>query len=217
MNKLLVSDIIDLSNGVYDLTCQNKELEINILGDVTIYLINTSLELLKINLNKESNLTVYHLNFQNLKDLKVDVYQNNDSKIIFNSTFINDKNRDLLINNYINGNNNVSKLNIRCISKKDLAQVIINVFVKSNTKNNIALEDLKGINNGGLIHIEPNIVASSNEVIANHLTTIGGLNKDELNYLLSKKISEEESKKLLLNSFIYGNMDDYIKKESGGE
>ena len=84
MNKLLVSDIIDLSNGVYDLTCQNKELEINILGDVTIYLINTSLELLKINLNKESNLTVYHLNFQNLKDLKVDVYQNNDSKIIFN-------------------------------------------------------------------------------------------------------------------------------------
>ena len=66
MNKLLVSDIIDLSNGVYDLTCQNKELEINILGDVTIYLINTSLELLKINLNKESNLTVYHLNFQNL-------------------------------------------------------------------------------------------------------------------------------------------------------
>ena len=122
-----------------------------------------------------------------------------------------------LIDNYINGNNNVSKLNIRCISKKDLAQVIINVFVKSNTKNNIALEDLKGINNGGLIHIEPNIVASSNEVIANHLTTIGGLNKDELNYLLSKKISEEESKKLLLNSFIYGNMDDYIKKESGGE
>ena len=217
MNKLLVSDIIELDTGSYELDCQNNDLEITINGEVTIYLIDAILERLKINFKEHSKLTVYNYREKNIQNMEVEIWQDNNSEIIFNSTSITKNDNEIVIHNYINGNNNISNLNVRNISSNGLAKIIIDVVVKNGTKNNIALEDLKGINDGGLVHIEPNIEAYSNEVIANHLTTIGGIDKDVQNYLLSKGISEEFSKKILIKSFILGNMDDYIKELIGGE
>ena len=93
-------------------------------------------------------------------------------------------------------------------------KIIINVEVAKDTINNIALEDLKGINDGGLIHIEPNIKCYSNEVVANHLTTIGCLDKDMINYLMSKGISSCIAKTLLKKGFIYSNIN---KEFFGGD
>ncbi len=215
MNKLLVSDIIDLSSGSYDLKVTKDNLKINVSGDVIIHFLNEDLKSLDIILNDNSSLFVYY--FLKLKAIncQINIYQNNSSHLEFNISSLNNENNNLVINNYINGNNNTSNIRVRSISNKDLSKIVINAQISKNTTGNIALEDLKGINNGGLIHIEPNIVAESNEVVANHLTTIGSLNETELNYLMSKGIKKEEGKKLLLHSFIYSNMDDYIKTVGG--
>lgn len=217
MNKLLVSDIIDLVSGEYVLDCTSNNIEINIKGNVTIYLINVILEKLKINLEENSKLNVYNFSNNVNNKLEVSIYQNDNSNIMYNSSYISNNDNELIVNNYIRGNNNESNINIRNISESGLSKIIINVEIDEYTKNNIALEDLKGINNGGFVHIEPNIIANSNEVVANHLTTIGGIDKDMQNYLLSKGISEKKVKELLLKSFIYGNMDDYIRGFLGGE
>ena len=212
MNKLLVSDIIDLNNNIYELEVKSNNLTINIKGNVTIYLINQIFNKLNINILDNSNLILYKCNNNKENNLEVIINQDNNSNLNYNETFINSSNNNLIINNNIIGNNNKSNINVRNICNNKESNIIINVNVKKDTKNNIALEDLKGINNGGFIHIEPNIICDSNEVEANHLTTIGNINKDSINYLMSKNIDELNAKKLLLKGFILSNMDEYIKE-----
>lgn len=217
MNKLLVSDIIDLNTGNYNLVCESKRLDININGEVNIYLNNEKLSLLTLNIKDNSILKIYKFNNKKENDLVVNIYQNNNSKLNYNEAFINELDNKLIINNYIKGNNNESVINVRNICNNNSSQVIINVEIDKDTINNIALEDLKGINNGGFIQIEPNIVCLSNEVSANHLTTIGSIDKVSLDYLMSKGISLDNAKKILLKGFIYSNMDEYFKTNFGGD
>ena len=211
MNKLLVSDIIDLENGEYTLKVNSKDLVVNIKNNVTIYLINENLNKLDIMMQDNSNLKIYIFNKIWHNNLDVNINQVNNSKINFNMSYTNDSDSNIIINNYLDGNNNESIINTRCVSNIGNSKIIINVNVAKDTINNIAVEDIKGINNGGFVHIEPNIIVLSNEVEANHLTTIGSLDKDAINYLLSKGISNKYAKDLLLNGFIYSNMDNYIK------
>lgn len=217
MNKLLVSDIINLDTGSYILDCQKNTLSINITGKVTIYLKNQMLNELNIKLDDDSILNIYKFNNKNESNLVVNINQNNNSKLNYNESIINELENNLTINNYINGDNNESKINIRNICEDKNSKVIINVEIAKDTINNIALEDLKGINNGGFIHIEPNIVCLSNDVCANHLTTIGGFDEEVLNYLMSKGINISIAKAILKKGFIYSNMDEQIKNNFGGE
>lgn len=217
MNKLLVSDIINLNSGSYNLVCETNKAQINIEGEVNIYLYNEVLEELNIYLSDNSILNLYKFNNKKENNLTVNIIQNNNSTLTYNEAFINELDNKLIINNYLKGSNNESKINVRNISNKNNSEIIINVEVDKNTINNIALEDLKGINNGGFIHIEPNIVCLSNEVVANHLTTIGCLDNNILEYLMSKGISEDNAKTILLKGFIYSNMDEYFNKNFGGE
>ena len=212
MNKLLVSDIIDLKNGEYEINSKTPNLKINIKGEVSVYLINYDLNNLEISMQDKSILKIYLFNQNVKKDLNVIINQDNLSKVYFNASIKNNVNNKLVINNNILGNDNESVLNIRSISDKDLSQIIINVLVDKDTSHNIAIEDIKGINNGGFVHIEPNIECLSNDVSANHLTTISNVNKNELDYLMSKGITYEMAHKILLNGFIYSNMDEYIKE-----
>ena len=217
MNKLLVSDIIDLNTGDYILECKNKRLNINIKGEVTLYLKNQILNELNIKITDNSILNIYQFNNKVESNLIVNVNQNNNSKLNYNQSIINELENNLIINNNIKGNNNESKINIRNICEDNESKIIVNVEIEKDTINNIALEDLKGINNGGFIHIEPNIVCLSNDVIANHLTTIGSFDQDVLHYLMSKGITLNIAKILLKKGFIYSNMNEYFKKNLGGE
>ena len=217
MNKLLVSDIIDLNTGDYILECKNKKLNINIKGEVTLYLKNQILNELNIKIADNSILNIYQFNNKMESNLIVNINQNNNSKLNYNQSIINELENNLIINNYIKGNNNESKINIRNICEDNESKIIVNVEIEKDTINNIALEDLKGINNSGFIHIEPNIVCLSNDVIANHLTTIGSFDQEVLHYLMSKVITLNIAKILLKKGFIYSNMNEYFKKNFGGE
>ena len=215
MNKLLVSDIINLNEGIYNIDFKGNKSIINVSGNVVVYIISQVINELIINLEDESKLTIYKYDKLLKGNIKIKINQKHNSNVEYNSSYISEEDVNLTINNDILGNNNNSNIVIRNISNNNYSNIVINVKIKENTMNNIALEDLKGINNGGFIKIEPNIICNSNEVTANHLTTIGILNQDEVNYLMSKGISEEKVKEILLNGFIYSNMDDYIKNLGG--
>lgn len=214
MNKLLVSDIINLNDGIYSLGSKDGNLEIVINGNVTIYLEDEELNNINLELDENSNLFVYDFR-TNCHDCHVKIEQNNNSKVHYNCSIQNNGNSNYQIDNNITGDNNESYLSIRTLSHKDDSKITINVKIDEKTKNNIALEDLKGIFDGGSVMIEPNIIALSNEVVANHLTTIGGVDKVSLYYLMSKGIKELDAKKILLKGFIYSNMDEFIKNMGG--
>jgi hypothetical protein len=211
MNKLLISDDVCLNNNSYELKLNSKEVTIEIEGNVKVYLINQKTNILNIKIKDNSELLLYK--FNNIENnLIVNIYQNNDSRLFYNESITNNLDNLLTINNYIDGNNNESNINIRNVCNNLNSVIDINVYIKKDTTNNVALEDLKGITNGGGIHIEPNIVCESNEVVANHLTTIGNINEDAINYLMSKGITNDDAKELLIKGFIYSNMDNYIKE-----
>ena len=211
MNKILVSDIIDLNNDSYIINSKNNKIVLNILGNVKVYLINEVIDDITFDVKEKSNLDIYLFNKNVNNNLVINIKERNDSLVNLNFSIINNANRELIVNNDMLGNNSKSVIKGRIISNKDLIKVIINVNVFSNTLNNIALEDLKGINNGGFVQIEPNITCLTNDVSANHLTSIGNLNKDMVSYLMSKGLNEQNAKNLMLKGFIYSNMDEYIK------
>ena len=51
----------------------------------------------------------------------------------------------------------------------------------------------------------------TNEVIANHLVTIGSFNKDELFYLNTRGLSKNKSEELLTKSFICNILNEDLK------
>ena len=59
MNKLLVSDIIDLKQGQYELNVKTNKLIINVSGNVKIYLYKEKIDNLIINLEDNSELFIY--------------------------------------------------------------------------------------------------------------------------------------------------------------
>ena len=210
MNKLLVSDSVILNSGEYNIKFDTKYSKININGEVILNIDNEIINKLDIILNDNSSLELYKYNDCN-SELIVNIYQVNNSRLEYNESIVNDFQNKLIINNYIKGDNNYSNICIRNVCNKLDSEILINVNVDKNTINNVALEDLKGINNGGFIHIEPNIICNSNEVSANHLTTIGRIDIDSINYLLGKGININNAKDILLKGFIFSNMNDYIK------
>ncbi len=214
MNKILVSDIIDLESGTYLLEFTNNA-TINIKGNVIIYINNSKISNLTINLKDKSILNLYKLNLNN--NLVVDINQFNNTKLSYNETLINKLDNELIINNNILGNNNNSNISVRCLANNKKSIIKGNIFIKDNTLGNDAKEEIRGINNGGLVQIEPNIICHTNEVSANHLTTIGYLNKMEINYLRSKGITKNNAKKILLNAFIKSNLSEEFREILGGE
>ena len=211
MNKLLVSDNIKINDGSYELDIKSNIVNITVDGNVILYLINQLLDKLSIELIDNSKLIIYKFNKYNENNIEIIINQNNSTKLIYNEAIINKEDNKVIINNNIKGNNNKSEINIRNISDNNNSDIIINVNISKNTMNNIALEDLKGINNGGFIHIEPNIICDSNEVEANHLTTIGSIDEELISYMNSKGINSNNAKELILKGFIYSKMDEYIK------
>ena len=216
MNKILVSDIIELCNNEYVVNVKSNDVIFNIEGNVKVYLIDELINNLDINLKDNSKLDIYVCNKNVNNNLVINIKQNNNSEINLNLSIISNAKREIIVNNNIYGNNNKSMISSRIISNKELIKNIINVYVEKDTIDNIALEDLKGINAGGNVQIEPNITSLSNEMEANHLTTIGSIPLDSLLYLMSKGIDKTRAEKILLKGFIYSNMDNFIK-EMGGE
>lgn len=217
VHKLLVSDIIKLNKGIYDVEVKSDKIDIEVNEEVTIYLINQKIKKLNLKLEENSILNIYIYNNNIDNKLNVNIKSTSNSKLYYRQSLVNKEDSSVNIDNDLVKDNNVSDINIRNISNNGLSKIVVNVTVDKKTKDNIALEDLKGINNEGFVHIEPNIICLSNEVVANHLTTIGNVSEESLNYLMGKGIKKENAKKMLLNNFIIGNMDEYMKQKIGGE
>ena len=92
---------------------------------------------------------------------------------------------------------NNSKLNFIINSK--IAKNSINVDTNQNSK-----IILMGENNSS---IKPNLLVDNNDINANHSAYVGHFKEDEVFYLKSRGIREEEVNKLLSKSFLIGNMD----------
>ncbi len=138
--------------------------------------------------------------------LKINITQNNNSKFIYNHSFISYDNYNLNIDITMKGNNSKNNINIHGISDNARVSVIIDGIVKENTFDNDLNEYVKLLNiNNGVSNIYPNMFINTKNVVANHSASVSKINEDYLFYLMSKGLERDECIKLILDGFLKNN------------
>lgn len=182
-----------------------NENNINSLLDNTSYIIDKLLltDSICINIPDGYNIYFYLINYDNNK-LDITFNQNNNTSLIFNFSIINNGKSDYKIINNITGSNNKTIIKGR-IFNDVLADTICDISgdIEKNTTSNDYTEDVRGLNlYSNNLMIKPNLIVSTDDVIANHMVTIGNFETDKIEYLKQKGLSDENVKKLLLSNFL---------------
>lgn len=216
MNKIVVDKaklLVENMQSYLDIKVSN--LTINCRGHNLLIIKNYQNCNLNIILEDNSFLDIL-INSENIGDNKIVITQNNKTQINYYEAFTGSDNINLKITNIFNGNDNISNLNIRCISFKDNTNIEVTAEVLKLTQNNNLTENIKGINGGGKIIVKPNMIINTNEVTANHFVTIGGINKNDLFYLESKGITEDKAKNVIYDGFLKSLFGTYQDLMNGG-
>ncbi|MCM1052842.1 MAG: SufD family Fe-S cluster assembly protein [Ruminococcus sp.] len=203
MNKLLLVEDRKLTNDTYEIT-YNKDLKLDIKGKVSLNNYDNLNNSLELNLEDKSILNFDKVNILN-KDTHLVINVLNDDIVNLNWIIINSGQNKVHLTLNMKGNNSKVEAHVRIINKNDNDNVdlICDGNIDKETIDNILVEDLKGlITKKDTIKISPNMKVLTNEVIANHLVTIGSFEKQELFYLESLGLSKKEAEKLIKISFI---------------
>lgn len=135
-----------------------------------------------------------------------------ESSLIYNYSTLNRKNNKYVININHNGKNSISSVVNHGINLEDnKLDFIINSNILKESYNVLTSQDSKIIimkNNN--CSIKPNLIVDNNDISATHAAYIGRFRDDEIFYLMSRGISEEESKKIIAKAFLlcYKKIDD---------
>lgn len=182
------------------------EKDLNIEKDTNILIFNNCFK--KLNINVLDNIKVKINEFNNIQtnDTYIDINIGSNSEIVYNlSNIINDK-YNLKINILYKGFNSKVQTNIHSIVDGNL-YLKLKGKVENEYKNNELLESVQVLlKNNGKCEVDPDMLISTKEIIANHLVGISRVRNDELNYLMSKCLSKKTSEKLIYESFILSNI-----------
>ena len=190
-----------LDNKQVNIKTNNNKLILECYNDDLIVLDNYIKEL-DIILSDNCYVNLYINNKLDSINSTINIYVNNNTSFNLYSGFKTKDNSNIKIINNIKGNNNNSNIKLRGIAKDNLLNIDVSLKVIEKTKDNILVEDIKGITDGGKIMIKPIMEIDTHEVIANHFVTIGNIDKNMLFYLTSKGISKRKAKSLILNGFL---------------
>lgn len=203
LNKIIVDEVeftADNMEGIIETL--NDKLCLNIVHDNKIILDAKNVESLDIVMNDNSTLDISLINLEKTTKQNINIIQYNNTDIVYKDSFKSYQDSKVYIKNELKGNNNKSEISIRAISFEKKIVIENDAVVNKDTKDNLVIEDIKGINEGGNIVIKPIMQIDTNEVIANHFVTIGNIDKESLMYLNSKGLDTKKSKALLLDGFL---------------
>lgn len=165
-----------------------------------------------------TNSKINFLCIPNACNLEVDILlkkiRNCSSKINF--VVLSDKNVQINIQTFLEISNSNSSINVFAIAiGKANIKIDINSIIGSNNVNSKVDQRIKGIllSDDAQIIGNPKLKIDSNEVIATHSLSIGGIDKEEEFFLLSKGFSKYEAKQLIINSYINNVMNSLNEKE----
>ncbi len=170
-------------------------------GSKVINIIDNSDDI-KYELKDGVNLVI-NLFYHSINKHNIEINAHNESNIVINYAGLSSNDNDINISITVDGNNNKVIVNGRFISLDKTCNVFVDTYVIKNTIGNIVEENLKGINENGMIMIKPILRIDSNEVNASHGASIGKFDKNELFYLKLKGINENDAKELLKRGFLY--------------
>ena len=160
---------------------------------------------------KDNEFLLINCYYSNMDNMNINLIIHNDSRVIINYSGINKKDVNINIHGDILGNNNFVLTRFRAYGEYKCANVNVSFKSQKGTLNNDINENLKAINEDGEIMFMPVLLVDTNEINAEHNATIGGFNKDDLFYLKSKGLSEDNAISLLKKSFMFNIFDEDFK------
>ncbi len=218
MNKLLLVGDNTITPGNY-LISYDTASNLTINGEVTLNNPNNPNHDLTINLENNAQLN-YHAILYLTTNNNLTITTKNNNVLNLNLVIINTNKNKFTITINMLGSTSRAKISIRALNTDSASNldIICNGNISKNTFDNEILEDLKGlILHNDSLKISPNITVSTNEVMANHLVTIGSFNPEDLFYLATKGLSIKTAKNLLLHSFVTSilpqELHEYLKME----
>lgn len=212
MNKLSVEEAQNVvKKGEYETVfALNSNIIIN--EDVVIHDISNP-KSLEINISDNAKFLFYQIReLESDCDISFTLGENSDLE--YRLLVLNQNKHKITINVIMPNDGAKANIIVRALNTKENSNldIVVNGKILSDTKDNELVEDLKGliIDDNETIKISPNMMAQTNEVLANHFVTIGTFNKEDLFYLMSKGLSEESAKMLLKNAFLTNILSDYL-------
>ena len=210
-NKINVDslDILINSNDTMFFEIDKKtSLNINVLDNITakISIIANSDYNIDIKLNKEASLIINSINKDN--NVKANINLLEKANITYNHSVIAGINSENSFNVFHIGNDSVSNLVNNGINKSDGKLFFtINGNIPKKLNNIVCDQKSKIINyNNGNSKIIPNLIIDSNDIIANHAAYIGEIGEEELFYMKSRGINENDIKKVIYKATMLGTM-----------
>jgi len=181
----------------------NELNNILIEADENINIFNEEIKVLKIKVKTGVTAVINDFRIINEEDTEIEFDLEKDANLIYNHSYINNGDYNLSIDAKFIDKGSHIQINIHGINDKGSTNLKIDGKIGKKEYNNFLLENIRLINiNDGKAKVMPNMLINNSRVIANHNVTIGKLNDNELEYLMSKGISKEASKKLILNGFL---------------
>lgn len=203
MNKLVLdTEILEVEDLELELISKKNKLKLICKGNNKIVLNEIDDFDLEIELLDNSCLDFYSFNEKRVGINNILIIQNNDTEINYVNSFSGYSDSKTIIKNVVVGSNNKSNIKLRCVSYSGKITIGVLADIKGNTKDNDLIEDIKGINENGVIEIEPNMEINTSEVTANHYVTISKVSEDDLFYLECKGLSRDFAKTLVLAGFL---------------
>ncbi len=202
---------ISMSGKVLNINDENIELQndskVIVSGKSKITIFNNYLSNLIIEVKDKSEVLIEDFRIIAEENTNIKLIMGSNGKLTYNHSFINKKEYNLDILTEYQENNSKIIIKIHGINDNGSANIKIDGVLGKNINNEL-YENIRIINeNNSKATIIPNILVDCKEVVANHATTIGKINENELNYLMSKGIEAKSARKLILNGFIVNTFD----------
>lgn len=194
-------EIENLDKDVFLVVLENVKVVLNILGK------NTNLKF-HICIEKNANIILNHLVIEGSLDI-VTKLEDEDASFELNYSVLSSKNSKNKIEVKHNASKTCAKLKNHGFSK-DHANLIFDVsaYINKDACKCVSKQDNQIIENeNSLSQINPNLYIENYDVEASHSAYVGEFKESELFYLMSRGLTEEMSKFLLLKSFLIGSFD----------
>lgn len=205
-NSSLTNIIISEDTNIF-YTSTSSNITIEILNDCKVfeYIKDSNIE---INYKMKSSLYLNRFVIDSSVKSIIDLDKEGiDLKYYYSNINILDNKYEITVNH--NKKRTTSSVINHGINLKDgKLDYMVNGKVMNDANQVICNQDSKIIlTNDNNCLIKPNLIIDNDDVIANHSSYIGYFKKDEIFYLKTRGINELDSEKLLVKSFLIGNMD----------
>lgn len=227
MNKILLSSEDELNDLVIEedtdliIRFSNVNKKVNIIVEDNICL--NVVELSKENNNeiqfvlKENSRLIYNRAIKDSSDYISVMLNGISSSVVINNSVNSTIEGSVKFDIVHNNSNTYSELHNHAVNNsKESFIFFVNAIINSSGIDSITKQENKIINTkSGKSNIYPNLLVDVDRVDASHSAYISDFDKESLFYMKSRGLNEKESRRLLMDAFLLGNLnikEDYIEE-----